>query len=119
MVSTHLQADIRGSPITISYSSGAPLTRALLSETYYPSKISRVIIITRDSTSAKAKALIELGAEAIQASDDSAISAENLKGVDVLINALSVYASAETVNHYAKAAADAKVKIYFPPEFGV
>lgn len=104
--------------LNLTHSAGAPVTRVLLSKAYYPSKISKVIILTRDTTSANAKALTALGAEAVQASDDS-ISAKHLEGVDVFVNTLSGRAPAETTKRYADAAAAAKVKVYFPSEFGV
>lgn len=94
------------------------MTKALLSKQYHPASISRVIILTRDPSSAKSKELIDLGAEAVQASDET-ISAEHLKGVDVLVSALTSTASIESRNKYAKAAADAGVNVYIPPEFGV
>lgn len=87
--------------------------KILLSSQYHPSKVNRVIFTTRDTTSAKAKELIDLGAEAVQSSGAD-ITVENLKGVDVVVNVLARQVDHEAGKTIAKKAVEAGVKVYFP-----
>lgn len=97
---------------------GSLVTATFLSKDSHPSKIARVIALTRDASSKKAEHLKSLGAEVVEASDKT-ISASQLAGVDVLINTMAYMVSLETRNAYAKAAAEAGVRVYLPNEFGV
>jgi len=106
-------------PITVAVAGatgllGKPIVRALLSPQYYPKEVGRVIFFTRDPNSPASQELKALGGEPVQGS----ISADLLKGVDVLVNSLAGHSSPDLLNEYAKAAVDAGVKVYFPTEFG-
>jgi len=96
---------------------GFEITRAFLDPQYYPSKFGKVIVLTRNPASDKAKALEKHGATLVEVGE--VISSENLEGVDVVVNALTHDASTEARDAVAKAAAEAKVKVYFPSEFGL
>lgn len=96
---------------------GRPLVQTLLSPQYRPSRVARVIVFTRDPTSAKAKELTDLGAEAIQSAGE-AVTANELKGVDVFINTLAATIPQEVNDVFAQAAVEAGVKVYFPTGYG-
>jgi len=108
-------------PITIAIAGGTgnlgkPLTKAILKGPWYPNEVGRVLVITRDPNSAAAQELKADGAEIVVA---STINAEALKGVDVLVNAVTAAVPAEEKNNYAQAAVDADVKVYIPNNFGI
>jgi len=110
------------SPITVAIigatgNVGTPLIKTLLSKEYHPEKVAKVLFFSRDPASAKAKELVALGAEAVQSAGNS-ISADQLKGVDVLVAATPTSLTTEDKNAFAKAAVDAGVKVYFAPEYG-
>lgn len=79
--------------------------------------MSKVKVLTRRPDSDKAKALAGYGAELVPLGDT--VTADDLRGVDALINCLGHDASAAVKNTYGKAAAEANVKLYLPSEFGV
>ncbi|KIO31662.1 hypothetical protein M407DRAFT_4953 [Tulasnella calospora MUT 4182] len=94
---------------------GVPVTRAFLSSTVRPSQVNRVVVLTRDASSAKAKELQSLGAEIY----DGTVDAKALQGIDVVVNTYSHYLPGEVSENLAKAAADAGAKVYFPNEYGM
>lgn len=101
--------------LTLSYTVGVPVTRAFLSSAFYPSQINRVVVLTRDATSAKAQELQSLGAEIY----DGTVDANALQGIDVVVNTYSQYSDSDVSENLAKAAAEAGVKVYFPSEYGM
>lgn len=91
---------------------GAYISRAFLSEKDH---FGTVKIFTRDATSHKASELEGLGAKLVT----DPITAGGLAGVDVLVNALPLSGTtAEERDRYAKAAAEAGVRVYFPSDYG-
>ncbi|KAG8909698.1 hypothetical protein FRC01_006784, partial [Tulasnella sp. 417] len=108
------------SPITVAIAGGTGqlgifVTRALLSHTFGPSKVKRVIVFTRQPSSDTAKELQAQGAEIY----DSDITPKSLEGVDAVVNVLGMTASQEVNDIVAKSAAEAGVKVYIPNEFGM
>jgi len=83
-----------------------------------PGTFSKVLVLTQNPDSDKAKALGKLGAHTVKV--QGAVPAEALKGVDVLVHAgrPEVLESQEIVDSIFKAAIASGVKVYFPPEFG-
>ncbi|KAG8925353.1 hypothetical protein FRC00_004065 [Tulasnella sp. 408] len=77
--------------------------------------VKRVIVFTRQPSSATAKELQAQGAEVY----DSDITPKTLEGVDAVVNALGMSASKEVNDNLAKAAAEAGVRVYIPNEFGM
>ncbi|KAG8921180.1 hypothetical protein FRC01_000377 [Tulasnella sp. 417] len=77
--------------------------------------VSEIKFFTRDASSAASQELLNLGVKAI----DTGISAESFKNVDVFVSVQGEGTSLEERNAYAKAAADAGVKVYIPTEFGI
>jgi len=110
------------SPITVAIAGstgniGPYVAKAFLSP-IHPISVNRVLILTRDPSSPKAKELEGLGGQIVKLEGD-APKVEQLKGVDVLINCLSHSVPLETKDSYVQAAAEAGVKVYFPSEFGI
>jgi len=110
------------SPITVAVAGGtgnigSHVTRAFLSSEYHPEQVGRVVLLTRDTSSAKAKEFEQLGAELVSVANG--ITIQQLKGVDVLVSCLSHIASREENDVYAKVAIEAGVKVYFPTEYGL
>ncbi|KAG8899955.1 hypothetical protein FRB99_006348 [Tulasnella sp. 403] len=95
---------------------GALIVKAFLEPSVYPSTVNRVVVLTRSDSSPALKELQAKGAEISVVGD--APTAESLKGVDVLVNALTHFASPQLNEAYARAAKDAGVKVYFPTEYG-
>ena len=79
---------------------------------------SRVVVISRSTSSSKALSLAALGAELIQTSFDEKELLEALKGVDIVVNALGS-TELRTKDAIAEAVVGASVAIYFPSEFGM
>lgn len=99
---------------------GTSVVETLLSDQYHPEKVGRVILFTRDPSSAKAKKLVDLGAEAIGLKGAAGAPAvDDLKGIDVLISCTGFATSPETKLATAKAAIEAGVKVYFPSDYGL
>jgi len=101
---------------------GQAVTKIFLS-TSFRHFFSRVLVLTRDTSTSSSKSLADLGAELHQASLDAEDPAskeslkEALKGVDVLINVLgSTYGKQH--DNLVETAIAADVKVYFPSEFG-
>lgn len=96
---------------------GTHVAQAFLSPAIYPSNVSRVLILTRNLTSEKAKALKHAGATLVEIG--SQVTPETLKGVDVLVNCLGHGVPAQERESLFKAALESGVKVYFPTEYGV
>lgn len=79
---------------------------------------SRVVVISRSTSSSKAQSLAALGAELIQTSFDEKELLEALKGIDIVVNALGS-TELRTKDAIAEAVVGASVAIYFPSEFGM
>ncbi|KAG8925354.1 hypothetical protein FRC00_004066 [Tulasnella sp. 408] len=94
---------------------GVFVTRAFLSGLFNPCKVKRVIVLTRQPSSAAAKELQAQGAEIY----DSDITPKTLEGVDAVVNALGMAASKEVNDNLARAVSEAGVKVYIPNEFGL
>lgn len=94
---------------------GLPVAHVFLSAAFRPSQVNRVVVLTRDASSAKVKELQSLGAEIY----DGIIDAKALQGIDVVVNTYSQYSPTEVSENLAKAAAEAGVKVYFPSEYGM
>lgn len=94
---------------------GLHVAHVFLSAAFRPSQVNRVVVLTRDASSAKVKELQSLGAEIY----DGTIDAKALQGIDVVVNTYSQYSPTEVSENLAKAAADAGVKVYFPSEYGM
>ncbi|KAG8914161.1 hypothetical protein FRC01_004197 [Tulasnella sp. 417] len=108
------------SPINVAIAGGTgnlgvPVTRAFLSSAFHPSQVNRVVVLTRDASSAKAQELQSLGAEIY----GGPVDAKALQGIDVVVNTYSQYLPPEVSDDLAKAAAEAGVKVYFPSEYGM
>ena len=88
--------------------------------TEFGSQFSRVIALSRTSTSPVAVKLANLGVELRKIPDD--LNSEGLvrafKGIDVFVNALGS-TDLKTKNELAQAAVKAGVTVYFPSEFGM
>ena len=87
----------------------------MLSKAYHPSKVGRVLAFTRSETSPAAQELKALGADV----KEGEVTAEALKGVDVVINALGMSVTPEDDARVAIAAAEAGVKVYLPRGWGL
>ncbi|KAG9017069.1 hypothetical protein FRB90_001894 [Tulasnella sp. 427] len=94
---------------------GRRVVRKFLSPEYNPSQVAEVKFFTRNVNSAASQEVIALGVKAV----DTGINVESLRGVDVLVSVLGGSTKLEDRNAYAKAAADAGVKVYIPTEFGI
>lgn len=105
-------------PVKQLFPIGANIVNALLSKHNHPSRVGKVIVFTRDSSSDKAKALTKQGAEVVQV-EDIGISTDLLKGVDVFISAASFMATPTSQEEWVKAAVKAGVKVYFPSDYGM
>ncbi|KAI0059293.1 NAD(P)-binding protein [Artomyces pyxidatus] len=98
---------------------GMVIARTLLSHTYRPF-FSRVVVLTRDSASQNARMLADLGADVhVLWGDIHDALRSALRGVDVLINALGRAPGSEVPDALIQIAAEARVALYFPSEFGV
>ncbi|OCB86111.1 NAD-binding protein [Sanghuangporus baumii] len=102
---------------------GYVITEKLL--TTFKPFFSRVVAITRDASSPKAKALASLGAELHEVHlDDPALGEvkaalrSSMNEIDVVVNALGM-TSAQVKDVVAETAIEAGAKVYFPSEFGV
>lgn len=101
---------------------GQVLVKTLL--TTFKPFFSRVVALTWNASSSRAKELAALGAEVIEIclegikpSDEEHIRSA-LREVDIMVNVLGV-TSAQTKNLIAAAAIESGVKVYFPSEFCV
>ena len=108
---------------TLTHPTGDVVTRTFLTQPFSP-HFSRIIALTRSSSSPKSQTLAEAGAEIVQVSsfeDDTTVEelSKALKGVDIVVNVLGGAASLKAKNNVAKAAVDAGAVVYFPSEFGV
>ena len=91
---------------------------------------SRVIVLSRDSTSEKSVVLEKAGAEVVQVSLEDESDTGNEKAIegltkllkdvsaDIVVNALSNEASARSKDNLVVAAVNSGVKVYFPNDFG-
>ena len=103
---------------------GLEVSRVFLSRSYRPF-FSRVICMTRDSTSDAAKELAELGGEicltpTLAGTHEAVVATLTnlLRGVDIVVNVLG--SGAEDVKEaLLDAAINSRVKVYFPSEFGM
>ncbi|KAL5511054.1 hypothetical protein ACEPAH_4269 [Sanghuangporus vaninii] len=103
---------------------GYVITEKLL--TTFKPFFSRVVAITRDASSQKARALASLGAELHEVHlDDPALGDEvkaslrsSMNEIDIVVNALGM-TSAQVKDVVVEAAIEADAKVYFPSEFGV
>lgn len=95
---------------------GSIIVKALLSEEQSRQSVGRVLVLTRDPTSEKLKALEALGAEALQVGET--VSAEDLRGVDVFIDTSGHTTPGSFKDSCVKAASEAGVKVYLLNEFG-
>ena len=93
-------------------------------ESSLKSSFSRVICFTRDAMSPKAHELASIGADIRQTPPEDVtgdklrqVLKEYLRGVDVLVNALSTPAG-ELKEALVETAVEVGVKVYFPSEFG-
>jgi len=102
---------------------GQTVARVFLDEAFRPS-FSRVLVLTRNTTSPSARALAGLGAELHQTTwssddeEDAKKLRETLRGVDVVVNVLGGSTGAQEMNALLEAAVDAGVRVYFPSEYG-
>lgn len=95
--------------------SGVHVAKAFLGWKSDPKVIGRVLVLTRDATSPNALELQSDGAEIYAGAPASDV----LKGIDVAVDIIKAEAGEDVHNAFAKAAADAGVKIYFPAEYGL
>jgi len=106
-------------PLTIAIAGatgnlGSDITNAILK--LYPTTVSRILILTPNPTSEKAKAFEKLGVEVVPV--EGSVSAQALAGVDVVINSWNHGVGDDIQLSLSKAAAESGVKVYFPSEFG-
>ncbi|KAG8947804.1 hypothetical protein FRC04_010290 [Tulasnella sp. 424] len=94
---------------------GKLISKTLLSPVYRPSQVNRVVVLSRDDSSPVAQELKALGAEI----HTGPVTADTLKGIDVVINAWGFMVPGDIKNALVRAAVEAGVKVYFPSEFGV
>lgn len=101
---------------------GQVLVKTLL--TTFKPFFSRIVALTRDATSSRARELAALGAEVVEIrledikpSDEEHIRSA-MRELDIMVNVLGP-ASAQAKDLIAAAAIESGVKVYFPSEFGV